>query len=60
MATASHFGECETAGETTPATMVLMIPETNPINDAAMPRRVGNRSSTRNEMLGIAIALPSA
>ena len=58
--TASHFGENETAGETTPATTVLMIPETNPINEAAMPRRVGNRSSTRNDMVGIAIALPSA
>ena len=60
IATASHFGECETAGETRPATIVLMMPETKPINEAAMPRRVGNRSSTRNEMVGIAMALPSA
>lgn len=60
IATASHFGENETAGETTPATKVLTTPDTNPISEAAMPRRVGNRSSTRNEMVGMAIALPSA
>ena len=60
MATASHFGENETAGETIPATSVLTTPETKPISEAAIPRRVGKRSRIRNEMVGIAMALPSA
>ena len=60
MATDSHTGENETAGETTPATKVLTMPETKPISEAAMPRRVGNRSRMRSEMVGIAMALPNA
>ena len=40
--------------------MALMMPDTKPCNDAAMPRRVGNISSTISDSEGIAMALPIA
>ena len=60
MPVANQWGECDTAGEILPATIALTMPEINPCNDDAMPRRVGNISSTISENEGIAIAQPSA
>ena len=48
----------ESTGEITPATTVFTMPETNPWSEAAMPRRVGKRSSVMSEIDGIAIAKP--
>ena len=47
-------------GAMTPAVIVFTIPETKPCSEAAMPRRVGKRSSVVREMVGIAMAEPIA
>jgi hypothetical protein len=44
----------------TPAVSVFTIPLTKPWSEAAMPRRVGKRSSVVSEIDGIAIAKPIA
>jgi MFS family permease len=60
MPMASARVSCESAGETTPAVSVFTMPLTNPCRDAAIPRRVGKRSSVMSVIEGIAVANPIA
>ena len=46
-------------GAIAPAVSTFTIPETNPWRDAAIPRRVGKRSSVMMVIDGIAIAKPT-
>jgi hypothetical protein len=46
-------------GAITPAVSTFTIPDTKPCSDAAIPRRVGKRSSVIIVMDGIAIANPT-
>ena len=43
----------------TPAVSTLIIPEMKPCSEAAIPRRVGKRSSVMSEIDGIAMANPT-
>jgi len=47
------------SGAITPAVRTFTMPDTNPCSDAAMPRRVGKRSSVMMVIDGIAIAKPT-
>jgi len=59
MPSASQRVSPQSAGAMAPAVSTFTIPETNPCREAAMPRRVGKRSSVMMVIEGIAIAKPT-
>jgi hypothetical protein len=59
MPSASQRGWSQSSGEITPAVSTFTMPETKPCSDAAIPRRVGKRSSVMSEIDGAAMAKPT-